>query len=174
MGICAACSGLATVVGAPFITSMVEKHSITFAMHCETVFLVIALVFCMILIRNYPDETLHFKEVQRENKQERLQLNWMFFTVVVLGMLSGAFFLPDDSLHNGRISSIPNFHACFCNWCGTNVVKSGFRRNIRPVGHVSNELGILVYYDSRMLPVQYRWFCWIYCSNDCGLPVCYW
>jgi len=91
MGICAASSGLAITIGAPIITALVEKHSIAFAMYCETFFLVIALTFCVILIRNYPDEVLHFKEVQRENKRERLQLNGMFFAVVVLGMLSGAF-----------------------------------------------------------------------------------
>lgn len=111
MGICAACSGLATAVGAPLITAMVEKHSIAYAMYCETIFLVIALVFCMILIRNYPDEVLDFKEVERENKRERLQLNWMFFAVVVLGMLSGAFnyltiHYTTEGFHPYQISSI--------------------------------------------------------------------
>lgn len=111
MGICAACSGLATAVGAPLITALVETYSIAFAMYCESIFLVVALVVCMALIRNYPDEMLHFKEVQRESKRERLRLNWMFFAVVVLGMLSGVFsyltiHYTTEGFHPYQVSSI--------------------------------------------------------------------
>lgn len=91
MGICAASSGLAITIGAPIFTALIENYSIVFALYCEAVFLLAVFVFCLLLIRNYPDEELHFKEVQQKKKQEKLQLNWMFFAVVVLGMLSGAF-----------------------------------------------------------------------------------
>ena len=92
MGICAACSGLAIFVGSPVITALVENFSVAVAMYCEMAFLLIALAVCLILIRNYPDEELHFKEVQQEKKKgRRLRLSWMFFAIVVIGMLSGVF-----------------------------------------------------------------------------------
>ena len=90
MGICAASSGFAITVGSPIITGLIEHYSLRTAMGCEIGFLVLCAVVCFVLLRNYPDEPLHYT---RRPKSERhpLRLNMMFFVIIAIGILGGAF-----------------------------------------------------------------------------------
>lgn len=91
MGICAACSGLAITVAAPLITALIEHHSMALALYCQTAFLLVVLAVCCLLICNYPDGELHFREQTQKQEKRPLRLDWMFFAILVLGMLGGAY-----------------------------------------------------------------------------------
>lgn len=91
MGICAASTGLAITIGAPILTALVETHSMHFAMTCEMIFLLVSLVLCFGLIRNYPPTQLHYDPVKRPHTRHKLQFSWMFVAITCLGTLGGAF-----------------------------------------------------------------------------------
>jgi len=90
MGICAASSGLALTIGAPIITSLIENHSLAFAMRCQMGFMLLCLAVCFFLIRNYPDGELHYTH-RPKSVRHRIRLNLMFFAILAIGMLGGGF-----------------------------------------------------------------------------------
>ena len=90
MGICSASSGLALTIFAPILTALTESYSMRFSMYCEIAFMFICLIVCVCLIRNYPEEGLHF-ERKVHVKKAPPKLSWMFFAIVALGTLGGAF-----------------------------------------------------------------------------------
>lgn len=90
MGICAASSGLALTVGAPIITALTENYSLKYAMYSEICFLLIILVICFVLIRNYPDGEMHYT-FRPKNVRHPLKFSWMMLAMVTVGMLAGSF-----------------------------------------------------------------------------------
>lgn len=90
MGFCAASSGIALTVGAPIITRLIENQSLAFAMHCQMGFMLVCLVVCFCLLRNYPDEQLHFT-FRPKPQRHPFRISWMFFAIMSIGMLGGGF-----------------------------------------------------------------------------------
>ena len=90
MGICAASSGLALTVGAPAVTNLIERYSLRTAMLCEVGFLILATVICFVLLRNYPNEPLHFA-YRGKAARNHVRLNILFLAIMAVGVLGGAF-----------------------------------------------------------------------------------
>ena len=90
MGICSASSGLALTICAPILTFLIETRSMVFAMYCEIGFMVLCLLVCFCLIRNYPEEGVRFERRQMPNGK-RAPINLMTFAIGAFGMLGGAF-----------------------------------------------------------------------------------
>lgn len=66
LGICAAGTGLSSVIGSPIITAMIERRSMQYALRCETLFLVLMAGLLFLVVRNYPS-----KEKQAQVQAER-------------------------------------------------------------------------------------------------------
>ena len=90
MGICAASSGLALTIGAPIATALTENRSLEFAMYCEIAFLLVVLGICFILIRNYPDNGVHYT-FRPKNIRHPFKFSPMIFAMITIGMLGGSF-----------------------------------------------------------------------------------
>lgn len=90
MGICAASSGIALTVGAPVVTALIENHSLDFAMYCQMGFMLVCLVLCFCLLRNYPEGALHYTS-RPKTKRHPFRISWMFFAIMAIGMLGGGF-----------------------------------------------------------------------------------
>lgn len=90
MGFCAASSGIALTVGAPIITRLIENHSLDFAMYCQMGFMLVCLLVCFCLLRNYPDEQLHYT-FRPKPQRHPFRISWMFFAILAIGMLGGGF-----------------------------------------------------------------------------------
>ena len=101
VGICAAGSGLAIVVGAPILTDMTERFSMETVMLWEAGFQLISAVACFLMIQNYPKGILHHKP-HYHAKRHKLRLDGMFFAIVAIGMVGGAFsFVSTHYTHEG-------------------------------------------------------------------------
>lgn len=90
MGICAASSGLALTIGAPIITALTENFSVQYAMYCEIVFLLLIVVVCFILVRNYPDGEIHYT-FRPKNVRHPIKFSWMMIAIIAVGILGGSF-----------------------------------------------------------------------------------
>jgi len=90
MGLCAASSGLALTFCAPVITVLTEEYSMSFSMYSEMIFLAGCTIACFCMIRNYPDQELHFS-IKTNSKRQSVRISWMFFAIVAIGMLGGGF-----------------------------------------------------------------------------------
>lgn len=86
MGICAASTGFAIIVGAPIVTALTESFSARHPLIWETGLFLICAVVCFLLIRNFPKGVLHHK-IERHAKRQPLRLSWMFFAVLALGAM---------------------------------------------------------------------------------------
>lgn len=89
MGICASSSGLAITIGAPVITYFVETYSMQMAMYVELGFILLCAAICLLFLRNYPDQPLHFTRKVKEEKHS-VRLNGMFFAILSLGIMGEA------------------------------------------------------------------------------------
>ena len=69
LGICTASTGLATVIGAPMITALVEYGSVSSALRVEGVFLFLCAVGCVCLIRNYPADMTRQPETPKIHRK---------------------------------------------------------------------------------------------------------
>ena len=90
MGICAASSGLALTIGAPIITALTEKFSLQYAMYCEIGFLLVIVVICFLLIRNYPDGEIHYT-FRPKSIRHPFKFSWMLLAMMAVGILAGSF-----------------------------------------------------------------------------------
>lgn len=90
MGICSAATGLALTIFSPILTALTENYSMQFAMYFEIAFLVLCLFICVCLIRNYPNEGLHY-EKKAHTKKQPVKIGWMFFAIIALGTMGGGF-----------------------------------------------------------------------------------
>ena len=90
MGICAASSGLALTVGAPVITVLTENYSLRHAMNVEIGFLMVVVITCFLLIRNYPDGELHYT-FRPKNVRHPFKFSPMILAMVTIGLLGGSF-----------------------------------------------------------------------------------
>lgn len=90
MGICAASSGLALTIGAPIITALTERFSLQYAMYCEIGFLLVIVVLCFSLIRNYPDGEMHYT-FRPKSIRHPFKFSWMQLAMVAIGILGGCF-----------------------------------------------------------------------------------
>ena len=90
MGVCAASSGLALTVGAPVITALTENYSLQYAMYAEIGFLLIVVVACFILIRNYPDRAMHYT-FRPKSVRHKFRFSPMILAIVTVGLVSGSF-----------------------------------------------------------------------------------
>ena len=90
MGICSAATGLALTIFSPILTALTEEYSMRFAMYFEIAFLVLCLFICIVLLKNYPDQGLHY-EKKTHAKRQPVKIGWMFFAVIALGTMGGGF-----------------------------------------------------------------------------------
>ncbi len=102
LGICAAGTGLSTVIGSPVITSLIENRSMASAMRMEAVFLACAAALVFLLVRNYPsrekeEQVLRErqKKISRRNRGEVFPLSkaekvCLFAGVFLCGMTQNA------------------------------------------------------------------------------------
>ena len=90
MGICSASSGLALTITAPPITALIERFSLQVAMYTELGFFLLCAVICFLLLKNYPEEPLHFTSRPKEVRH-KLRLNVMFFALMAIGIMGGSF-----------------------------------------------------------------------------------
>lgn len=90
MGICAASSGLALTIGAPIITALIENYSLRFAMCCEIGFLIVVLIVCFAMIRNYPEGDIHYS-FRPKSVRHPMRFTWMLLAMLAIGMLGGGF-----------------------------------------------------------------------------------
>lgn len=90
MGICAASSGLALTIGAPIITALTENFSLQHAMYAEICFLLVILVICFALIRNYPEGEIHYT-FRPKDVRHPMKFSPMILAMIAVGMLAGSF-----------------------------------------------------------------------------------
>lgn len=90
MGICSASTGLAITVCAPIITNMIERRSLSAAFYLELGFFVLCALAVFLLIRNYPDASLHFTHRPKAVRHP-LRINLMFFAILAIGIMGNAF-----------------------------------------------------------------------------------
>ena len=90
LGICAASTGLGTVVGAPVCTFLIERTSLPFSLLTEAVLLLLCAGIAFAIIRNYPAGC----EPQAHPARRRfnLHLNWMLAAVVAIGPVGNTAF----------------------------------------------------------------------------------
>lgn len=91
LGICTASTGLATVVGAPIITALVEFGSIDLALRTEAVFLFLCAAGCLCLIRNHPDD-LPVQPKTPQAHRRKLRFTRMHLAVAFIGMVGSTAF----------------------------------------------------------------------------------
>lgn len=88
MGICAAGTGLAIILGAPLFTAMAEAFGIRLSLRYIMAFLLACMVLCFFLIRNFPDYAPHLQaRTQPQEKRRRLPITPMFLAVACIGVL---------------------------------------------------------------------------------------
>lgn len=91
LGICTATTGLATVIGAPVSTALVEFASLSWALRTEAIFLAVCAAGCCLLIRNRPDD-LPCHEIQKREKHGRFRFSLMHAAVLVIGSMGNTAF----------------------------------------------------------------------------------
>lgn len=90
LGICAAATGVAITVGTPILTTLIENHSVGYAMYCEIAFLLVCGALCFFMLRNYPKGALHHKH-EKHAKRKRMKLTPMCIAAFAIGGLGGCF-----------------------------------------------------------------------------------
>lgn len=94
LGICTASTGIATIVGAPAVTALIEGVSLHFALLSEASLLLGCAAVSFLVIRNWPAGAV--KPEKTLKKRSKFRLNWMFIAVIAIGILgnTGFQFLP--------------------------------------------------------------------------------
>jgi len=68
LGICTACTGLAVIIGSPAITALSEIYGVQMTMLFHALLLVFGAVCCFVMIRNWPNDVEHRRQVAKKNK----------------------------------------------------------------------------------------------------------
>lgn len=68
LGISTACTGLAVIFGSPLITSISERYSVNTMLTIHSIMLVLGALVCFALIRNWPKDVPHRKQVAKKKK----------------------------------------------------------------------------------------------------------
>ena len=89
MGICAASTGVAGIIGSPVLTVLTEHYSVRNALLYEAVFLLICACVCTIFVRNYPPNVIPQKTAASGKSQPRVKLSGMFFALLAVGIMGG-------------------------------------------------------------------------------------
>lgn len=90
LGICAASTGAATILGAPIITALVQRVSLSFSLLAEAALLLVCAAAAFAIIRNYPAGAAPLPHPARFRFS--LRINWMFAAVVATGVIGNTAF----------------------------------------------------------------------------------
>ena len=91
LGICSATTGLATVIGAPAATAMIEYGSVQHALRMEAAFLLLCGLGCWLLIRNRP-VGLEVSAAPQKKKKKSIRISSMHLAALFIGVLGNTAF----------------------------------------------------------------------------------
>lgn len=91
LGICTATTGLATVIGAPVTTALIEFGSVQAALRLEAGFLALCGLGCWVLIRNWPADGARSANPSKSSVH-RLRITSMHLAAFLIGVLGNTAF----------------------------------------------------------------------------------
>lgn len=91
LGICTATTGLATVIGAPVATALVEFGSVPSALRIESAFIALCALGCCLLIRNYPADQ-PVQPIQKQRRQIHFRFRSMHIAAAFIGLAGNTSF----------------------------------------------------------------------------------
>lgn len=86
MGICAAGTGAAIIVGAPAMTALTQMWDVRLSLQCQGWFILVCGLICFMLIRNFPAGVLTHPAAKGA-RHKRLPIGKMYFAVLLVGVL---------------------------------------------------------------------------------------
>jgi len=113
LGICAAGTGVATVVAPPVVTLMIERGSLAYSFYLEAGFICIAAVVLFITLRNWPEEKgltplftgkveTEFVRENPETEASRGIVISMFAAVILIGIIANVGFAHVSVLYKSE------------------------------------------------------------------------